>query len=188
MAEIMNTPLPPSGSQADTPTDGTEQKQRAQDRLAKALGAVKSEGEKAMLTPIADHLKKRIQEDAGFAEDVLQEHKTLDRMMKYIRDKARKYASGSCVAVPDTTVYEWAEDYIRLDDKALAEKERQEAEKREAEQAKKREQAKKSAQKITNNKKPPLDIGKPEKTGTKEKKQGKNQIEGQMSLFDMLGA
>ena len=38
---------------------------------------------------------------------------------KYIMDQARKLKSGNCAMVKDSVVYEWAEDYYRLDDKAL---------------------------------------------------------------------
>ncbi len=41
---------------------------------------------------------------------------------KYIMDQARKLKSGNCAMVKDSIVYEWAEDYYRLDDKALEEK------------------------------------------------------------------
>jgi hypothetical protein len=65
---------------------------------------------------IAAHLTKRINEDEGFAADVLKEGKTFAGCFQYIQSEARKQAVGGCAAVEDATVYEWAEDYYRKAD------------------------------------------------------------------------
>lgn len=49
-------------------------------------------------------------------------------------DQARKLKSGNCAIVKDSVVYEWAEDYYRLDDKALEEKKAKEEKEREKKQ------------------------------------------------------
>ncbi len=76
---------------------------------------------------VIEHLIKRIGEDEGLAEDVMQEHKTWERCWDYIvkqaKTRAQKTSGGSCAMVENETVYEWAEDYYRKDDKAEAEKE-----------------------------------------------------------------
>ena len=65
---------------------------------------------------IAEHLTKRINDDEGFAADVLKESKTFKGCFQYIQSEARKQAVGGCAAIEDNTVYEWAEDYYRKAD------------------------------------------------------------------------
>ncbi len=147
---------------------------------------LKSAGNKAFAIPIMTYLKKRCDEDLGMAEDILQEHKTWKKCFDYIHEKARGYASGSCVAVPDNVVYEWSEDYFRLDDKALEEKKKKERkeleEKRKAEAAKRKSGSgkQKAAVKKDNGEKK---AAAPDKKGKASKNK---EPEGQMSLFDLL--
>lgn len=147
---------------------------------------LKSAGNKAFAIPIMTYLKKRCDEDPGMAEDILQEHKTWKKCFDYIHEKARGYASGSCVAVPDNVVYEWSEDYFRLDDKAMEEKKKKERkeleEKRKAEAAKRKSGSgkQKAAVKKDNGEKK---AAAPDKKGKASKNK---EPEGQMSLFDLL--
>ena len=147
---------------------------------------LKSAGNKAFAIPIMTYLKKRCDEDPGMAEDILQEHKTWKKCFDYIHEKARGYASGSCVAVPDNVVYEWSEDYFRLDDKALEEKKKKERkeleEKRKAEAAKRKSGSgkQKAAVKKDNGEKK---AAAPDKKGKASKNK---EPEGQMSLLDLL--
>ena len=69
----------------------------------------------------------RCKESETLADAVCQTHKTWEKCFKYIMDQARKLKSGNCAMVKDSVVYEWAEDYYRLDDKALEEKKAVEA-------------------------------------------------------------
>ena len=139
--------------------------------------------------PIITHLLKRCEEDPGMAEDVAQAHKTWSKCFKYIQDQARKRAKGNCAAIRDDVVYEWAEDYFRLDDKALEEKkekERKEQEaKRKAEAAKKKtgsgKQKKKTDGKKDDREKKTVE---PEKKNDRAPKN--KEPEGQMSLFDLI--
>jgi hypothetical protein len=64
---------------------------------------------------IVAHLIKRIKEDSGLGDDVAKDGKTLDGCIAYIRDQARKQASGGVAVIEDAKVYEWAEDYYRSD-------------------------------------------------------------------------
>ena len=147
---------------------------------------LKSAGNKAFAIPIMTYLKKRCDEDPGMAEDILQEHKTWKKCFDYIHEKARGYASGIFVAVPDNVVYEWSEDYFRLDDKALEEKKKKERkeleEKRKAEAAKRKSGSgkQKAAVKKDNGEKK---AAAPDKKGKASKNK---EPEGQMSLFDLL--
>lgn len=65
---------------------------------------------------IIDYLIKRAEEDPGMAEDILQDGKTFKRCMQYIFKKARRRATGNMAMVKDTDVFEWAEDYFRMDE------------------------------------------------------------------------
>lgn len=178
---------------APTPEEvETAKKANAGDVLAKAKQKLEEElkqaKDKDFADPIITHLLKRCEEDPGMAEDVAQAHKTWSKCFKYIQDQARKRAKGNCAAIRDDVVYEWAEDYFRLDDKALEEKkekERKEQEaKRKAEAAKRKsasgKQKKKAAAKKDNEDKK---AAAPDKKGKTPKNK---EPEGQMSLFDLL--
>ena len=179
---------------APTPEEvETAKKANAGDVLAKAKQKLEEElkqaKDKDFADPIITHLLKRCEEDPGMAEDVAQAHKTWSKCFKYIQDQARKRAKGNCAAIRDDVVYEWAEDYFRLDDKALEEKkekERKEQEaKRKAEAAKKKtgsgKQKKKTDGKKDDREKKTVD---PEKKNDRAPKN--KEPEGQMSLFDLL--
>lgn len=179
---------------APTPEEvETAKKANAGDVLAKAKQKLEEElkqaKDKDFADPIITHLLKRCEEDPGMAEDVAQAHKTWSKCFKYIQDQARKRAKGNCAAIRDDVVYEWAEDYFRLDDKALEEKkekERKEQEaKRKAEAAKKKNGSGKQKKK-TDGKKDDRE----KKTVEPEKKNDRapknKEPEGQMSLFDLL--
>lgn len=150
---------------------------------------VKKTKDKEFADPIIRHLLKRCEEDPGMAEDILQAHKTWLKCFAHIRGEAKKRADGNCAVVRDDLVYEWAEDYFRLDDKAIEEKKEKERkeqeEKRKAEAAKRKsgsgKQKKKTDTKKDNREKKPLE---PEKKIEKAPKS--KEPEGQMSLFDLL--
>lgn len=179
---------------APTPEEvETAKKANAGDVLTKAKQKLEEElkqaKDKDFADPIITHLLKRCEEDPGMAEDVAQAHKTWSKCFKYIQDQARKRAKGNCAAIRDDVVYEWAEDYFRLDDKALEEKkekERKEQEaKRKAEAAKKKtgsgKQKKKTDGKKDDREKKTVE---PEKKNDRAPKN--KEPEGQMSLFDLL--
>lgn len=179
---------------APTPEEvETAKKANAGDVLDKAKQKLEEElkqaKDKDFADPIITHLLKRCEEDPGMAEDVAQAHKTWSKCFKYIQDQARKRAKGNCAAIRDDVVYEWAEDYFRLDDKALEEKkekERKEQEaKRKAEAAKKKtgsgKQKKKTDGKKDDREKKTVE---PEKKNDRAPKN--KEPEGQMSLFDLL--
>lgn len=179
---------------APTPEEvETAKKANAGDVLAKAKQKLEEElkqaKDKDFADPIITHLLKRCEEDLGMAEDVAQAHKTWSKCFKYIQDQARKRAKGNCAAIRDDVVYEWAEDYFRLDDKALEEKkekERKEQEaKRKAEAAKKKTGSGKQKKK-TDGKKDDREkkSAEPEKKNDRAPKN--KEPEGQMSLFDLL--
>lgn len=179
---------------APTPEEvETAKKANAGDVLAKAKQKLEEElkqaKDKDFADPIITHLLKRCEEDPGMAEDVAQAHKTWSKCFKYIQDQARKRAKGNCAAIRDDVVYEWAEDYFRLDDKALEEKKEKERKKQEAKR--KAEAAKKKTgsgkqKKKTDGKKDDRE----KKTVEPEKKNDRapknKEPEGQMSLFDLL--
>lgn len=116
---------------APTPEEiETAKKANAGDVVAKAKQKLEEEVKKAkdkeFADPIIRHLLKRCEEDPGMAEDILQAHKTWLKCFAHIRGEAKKRADGNCAVVRDDLVYEWAEDYFRMDDKALEEKKEKE--------------------------------------------------------------
>lgn len=178
-----------------TPTDETIKK--AEDENAKPLkqrakekleGELKNAKDKNFADPVITYLLKRCEEDDGLAEDVLQNHKTWEKCYGYIYEQARKQKSGNCAVVRDDVVYEWAEDYFHLDDKAIEEKkkkeekERRKSQKQETEKRKQQNSKQKPGKEKTSEKTPDAKSVKE----VKKKTPKKNEPEGQMSLFDLL--
>lgn len=175
-------------------------KAKAEDIQARAKQKLEDEVKQAkdqqFADPIISHLIKRCEEDPGMAEDIIQEHKTWIKCFTYIRSQAKKQAKGNCAVIRDDLVYEWAEDYFRLDDKAIEEKkekERKEQEaKRKAEAAKKKSASKKKKTIIKENSKEKkrgeeiVPAQKSEKTKKIQKPTEDKQMSGQMSIFDFL--
>ena len=161
-------------------------KQRAEEKLKKELAAAK---DKSFADPIIGYLLERCREDEGLAEDVVQNHKTWQKCFDYIYSQARKQAQGSCAAVRDDVVYEWAEDYYHKDDKAEEKKKAKKAAearaKRENSAAEKKTAKAKGNTNKTEKVSAPL---KPEapKAPPKPKKNGK-EMDGQLDLFAMMG-
>ncbi len=159
------------------------------EKLTKELESAK---DKQFAKPIIEYLIKRCEEDTSMAEDVSQEHKSWEKCYRYIYSQARKVAGGkNQCAIYHETVFEWAEDYYRLDD---AELEKQKAKKVETNNVankpnksfedsavkKAKEQATKVAEKLDDKDKTQdskSDKGKQKKDST---------IQGQMSLFDFM--
>ena len=93
-----------------------EQKSSQQLAVEKLQGELKKAKNKTFAEPIIEHLISRCQEDAGFAEDVLGEKKTYENCDAYIYSMAKKEAGNSRqVAIRNDTVFEWAEDYYRME-------------------------------------------------------------------------
>lgn len=149
---------------------------------------------KYLAVPIIDYLIKRVSESETFAEDVDQAHKTWANCEKYVTEKAKEKLQSKNGALPKEMVFEWAEDYYHLDDKAKAEKEKAE---REATRKKQLEERKAAA-----GKKPEVKVTKSYEKGSKntenahkaaenvhqkQKASEKNQIEGQMDFTSFFG-
>lgn len=176
---------------------------RAKQKLEKELRDAK---DKDFADPVIKHLLERIEESESLAADICQEHKTWNKCFDYIYGQAKKQAKNArSTAVRDDVVYEWAEDYFRLDDKAEQEKKAKEAaerakkhkenEKKQREEQKKRieRMKKREAAKAGNDAKDSTPDAPQEKTETsktktepKPKKNNKD-MDGQMDLFSMMG-
>ena len=88
----------------------------------KLRGELEGAADRQFAEPVIGHLLRRCGEDGGLARDVAQAHKTWEKCLDYIFERARKQTKGSRAAVRDDVVYEWAEDYYRGDDGAEKEK------------------------------------------------------------------
>ena len=144
---------------------------------------------------IINYLIKRAEEDPGMGEDILQPQKTYTRCWSYIMDQAKKKLNNRSGAVRSDTVFEWAEDYYRLDDKALAEKEKKDAKKPKGAVKKAETKAeiphagtadKKDLQEIPKRPEKALNE-KPKAAGKPKKKEKNDDLEGQMDIFAFLG-
>jgi len=171
--------------------------------VTKLQEELKKAKDKSFADPIIKHLIERCRESESLASDVCQDHKTWEKCYKYIYEQARKLKSGNCAMVKDSVVYEWAEDYYRLDDKALEEKKAVEAKEREkkqkADQQKRLDGMKKRTEKkaetagkdkaAKETPKPEAKADKPKKEPEKKEapKKRSNELEGQMDLFSMMG-
>lgn len=60
------------------------------------------------LIMIVDYLKQQIDMDKDFQK----EEKNLKEMAEYIRNNARKKATGNVAVIEDAVVYQWAKDYF----------------------------------------------------------------------------
>ena len=96
-----------------------------------------SGGQNVPAIPIYNHLKKLCESRIGFADMVLQEHKTLIKCFTYVYEQVKNtLAKGSQNAwVADDVVYKLAEDYYCLDDAEIERQKAEEKKKREAEAA-----------------------------------------------------
>ena len=179
---------------APTPEEvGTAEKANAEDVQAKAKQkleeGLKHTNNKNFSGLVIDHLLRRCEEDPEMAAAVAQEHKTFEKCGKYIIDKARTRADhkffflGGVAAISSDEVFGWAEEYFRLDDKAIEEQKEKERkvreEKRNSEAAKKEKTAskpektaKKNSKAVKGQKKT---ASKPGKTAASEKKNEKNE-------------
>lgn len=184
-----------------------ESTEKGIDEAVKKLQDELKSAKEGYAEPILSHMIDRCKESETLADAVCQTHKTWEKCFKYIMDQARKLKSGNCAMVKDSVVYEWAEDYYRLDDKALEEKKTKEAKEREkkqkADQQKRldgmKKRAEKKAKAVEKDKvaqeapKPETKLeakaDKPKKEPEKKEapKKRSNELEGQMDLFSMMG-
>lgn len=184
-----------------------ESTEKGIDEAVKKLQDELKSAKEGYAEPILSHMIDRCKESETLADAVCQTHKTWEKCFKYIMDQARKLKSGNCAMVKDSVVYEWAEDYYRLDDKALEEKKTKEAKEREkkqkADQQKRldgmKKRAEKKAKAVEKDKvaqeapKPETKLeakaDKPKKEPEKKEapKKRSNELEGQMDLFLMMG-
>lgn len=152
---------------------------------------------------IGQYILKRCDE-SDFSALVLQNHKTLQRCIEYLMSKAQEMVTDEdgkrqrkvCVAVTDNMVYQWTDEYYELDDKEEVEKSVQEAEKNFLKRKEPIPTAGKAGKKAMRSKQAdkkkeagstvsmPMQDTKTDSSGDKKvKKEDKNQIEGQVSLF-----
>ena len=184
-----------------------ESTEKGIDEAVKKLQGELKSAKEGYAEPILSHMIDRCKESETLADAVCQTHKTWEKCFKYIMDQARKLKSGNCAMVKDSVVYEWAEDYYRLDDKALEEKKTKEAKEREkkqkADQQKRldgmKKRAEKKAKAVEKDKvakeapkpetKLEAKVDKPKKEPEKKEapKKRSNELEGQMNLFSMMG-
>lgn len=94
---------------------------------------VTEEAKEAYKSAIVKYLQERCKTDKYLAEACKKENKSLDGVIKYVIDEARKRKDGNVAVISDAEVYEMAAHYI-LEDSLDCEKKKSEKadEKREA--------------------------------------------------------
>lgn len=107
---------------------------------------------KVMVGAISKYVEKESAENKAFNDALSLEHKSAQRMLKYVWKQAEGLAmpmagvNGNACCLPDEIVYGWISEYYLLDDKAEYEKEMAEiARKKAEEEARKKEEAEKEA-------------------------------------------
>ena len=165
-----------------------------QDKAVEKLRGSKSLDENGKI--VAEYLAERCREDASMAEDVLHEKKTMAGCMAYVREQAKKQAKNGMAMVKDSVVYEWAEDYFRQDPSKMKDGPKEKTEKVAKAERKKAVEPLKTPEKDGKKagastiggtgKKTTVEHEEPRKQSAKKKKN--DEIDGQMSLFDFMGA
>ena len=143
---------------------------------------------------IAEYLIRRCNEDPSMKEDVAHEKKTMKGCMSFVKSQARKQAKDGVAIIDDKTVYEWAEDYFRQDPAKIKD-EPKTAVRKKPEKAQKTPEKAESGSKVvdtvTKEQKPTAALKAPDRdavTKPRKKPKKKDEIDGQMSLFDFMGA
>lgn len=153
--------------------------------IAKLQTELKNAKEKEFAGPVIEYLIGRCKESESLAADICQGHKTWEKCYKYIYEEARKKLNSRSGPVRSDVVFEWAEDYFHLDDKALEEKKaKEEAERKKKVTEKKKQDAEKrgkTTSESTKSKKVE------EKKPSASKQQKKNELDGQIDFLSMLG-
>ena len=143
---------------------------------------------------IAEYLIRRCNEDPSMKEDVAHEKKTMKGCMSFVKSQARKQAKDGVAIIEDKTVYEWAEDYFRQDpakmkDEPTAVRKMQEKAQKTPEKA---ENGSKVVETASDEKKPTVAPKAPDRDADskprKKPQKKKDEVDGQMSLFDFMGA
>lgn len=148
---------------------------------------------------ISQHLVKKC-EDEFFSSLVLQSHKTLQKCLNYVMERAyeiaeKKYEAlkkedgnrnrNVAMACSEIQVYQWAEDYYMLDDAEEEEKKKEEEEKAIQKEYVQEERCKTNSAKrkaaVSKNGKGKQGTVQPKKDEVAEKPE-----EAQISLFDMM--
>lgn len=170
-------------------TDGSTDIEAVKKKFEKQEKAVSSKYKFLFNGATKDYLMKRLEESESLRADFMQEHKLFTKCGDYVFEKAKaKAGNASGVAVEDSQVFEWIEDYFRKDDKAEEEeKAKKEAERKEKlkkdEEERKKKAAEEKEKKKETKQEEKKDSPKP-KAEPKPKK--KAEADGQMSLFDFV--
>lgn len=162
--------------------------------VAKLQAELERSKENEFAKPVIEYLVERCRQSESLAADICQGHKTWEKCYKYIYEEARKKLNSKSGPVRDDVVFEWAEDYFHLDDKALEEKKaKEEAERKKRSAEKKKQDTEKKGKNTsvkspksgkTEEKKPVISKTQCEVQKPKPKK---NELDGQMDMFSMMG-
>lgn len=86
--------------------------------MTKAIAKIDSQAEKssnAYMKIIAQHIIDELIKDDTAAQKILNENKSLDELMKSIKEKAKKQAQGQMAIIEDKTVWQWVAEYFGIE-------------------------------------------------------------------------
>ncbi len=155
--------------------------------IAKLQAELEKAKEKEFAKPVIEYLLERCRQSESLAADICQSHKTWEKCYKYIYEEARKKLNSKSGPVRDDVVFEWAEDYFHLEEK----KAKEEAERKKKAAEKKKQDAEKK-RKITYERPPKYEMAEEKKPAVSNlqrevQKPKKNEIDGQMDIFSLMG-
>lgn len=147
---------------------------------------------------IAGYVIKRCRE-SGFGKNILFKHKSLQKCLDYVVEKAYQTAleqakkngqegisQNTGLAIEQTQVFQWAEEYYTRDDQAEEAKKEAERKKKIQEEWEKEGQQKKTSIKRPNKTAAGTENRKAEDDTERNSKAEKKPSDGQMSMFDLL--
>ena len=150
---------------------------------------LKKAKEKDFAEPITAYLKERIADDEGLAEDVLKKEKSWSGCFEFIYSMAKKTAGGKrAIGISHETVFEWAEDYFRKEDKDLKNtKPAKKASGKKQEKTKASSDITKTVDNVDKNVDKQTDIVSKQQEKPKKQNKKKEDMSCQMSIFDLFG-
>lgn len=160
--------------------------------IAKLQEELKTAKPKEFAEPVIGYLMERCRESESLAADICQDHKNWKKCYDYIVASAKKKLKNVSGPVRDDVVFEWAEDYYHLDDKAEAEKKAKEDAERKKKQAKteKKRSNDKAGKKVSasdpEKKNRTSDVVNQVSKSEKPKRNNRD-IEGQIDMFALMG-
>lgn len=150
--------------------------------IAKLQAELEKAKEKEFAKPVIEYLLGQCRQSGSLASDICQSHKTWEKCYKFIYEEAKKKLNSKSGPVRDAVVFKWAEDYFHVDDKALEEKKAKEK----AVRKKKGNTTSVKSSKSGKTEENKLEVSNLQRE-VKKPNFKKNELDGQMDMFSLMG-